>query len=1458
MTSLPPPPPRRTAADVAMALPRVHAHLAKENEYKQWPEFAASVHLLLAEADSYRKAGNPEFDEPLTRVFFEVKQFFEAHEMYYEQHKGPYRFTTAMPPKVTFPQRLAPYTRDLPDYDPARPGPGQGRLPPTYTSLIPRPDEVMDPPFRHWLPSYKGGFDWACFFKRPESMASYRDYLRFGLDAREMAKITPTSSSATATTPAKRMRVAVANMSKTITLTRTKTATGTSTTTTNPLVAGVDFAEMEKWNMAQVEFAWFHNLVHRDLNEMITHAEALFAPNANLSDRLRFALERGFFRAMTMNFLQLMTNSENRDINTPWRRVVFPAKREKFKTIHFNSIALPRREKANPMSGMTVYDRHVRFEPAPWVYWYNEWRREADFVSAWSRKRYNGQYWDNFKQIALPINYNGPHTFDPKCVYDKHWLTMGPKLVALQEVLEKLNVTHRRRLLQDVVLDMRDGVEGLDIPVGVVARPGVDSAPHKDTGVDQFLLVDEVDMAWLKLLTQPPTTKELSGLSPSNPEDTLTIILDHRLQSMFNDVQNNPFWVIDQNKGARQEYRARQISLEHLLPMINLGGREIATREWDQDSVTHYHAAPRLNATGAQIPNNLYQFSLKELMLHCSKLAEMGRIAYKRPENPDEFQGLWWSGKGMLYYYPDPRFASRGGFIVPVPPGVDPLTNFNLGTDTYAQQIVYPEERIRWCYEDDQANRVENWNLRRLYATHLFNRDKTPATATGPLRTAQDFEDDFEAVSAYKTGPGAASDSIEARRQSPSWGDLVDYRLVIAQNAAVPSKTSNFLRVLAYRAGRTIRHFRALQRRTALPSALKRAHLNAAIRDWRIDTVVPLPGHDPRRIGVSLPLVEEVIGRVDDKHPALASTDRTEVYRAIREGIVEDMVQNRVMLYPSRRTLYTDKAGGLEEIFMRANIWSWGAEAIRERQAPYRRKRFFDMRRWPVNKQAKESSRAAIRERRDEDPSIQSTSAWFRYGIKVGPQPRASASRGSSTVTELVQVIEDPVRARLCERIGTYVTSEVVKIAGTVADFGPGWQIDIKPPGTVSKDGTKGDDPCVCIAKPILRVKQQFIPGRAVFPMGDTLLQQVKISHDLEKILAPKEERSNIVGDIIGHMADWLTPPSKQIPLVPKMDLTKIPLSQDLGLKRKVPSSFIASDARAPKVQKLWKPEEGVKGEDSDDDKDWKAADDMIPAHLRDYGSAIARTTKRKDGTWRITIGETPVGSMGARGTKWQYSIKSGGGGYVGTSPMGRVLGRGATGGGGGGGPRPLSAAAQAMVAAAKANFDATFPRGYTILPTSGNRLLCALYAIAGSIQSQFPSQAAPTIDELYDHFQNPRDAGIRAQRAATGLPNMNDLGADQAASTLLDWSLHRGTAYQLGVFTPSTATTHMLMGVPTTAVAVAGTVWIQNNATQAGVDAAIRAEAAAARKKGGALTVAEIEGLWAAAPNHYSAMRPS
>lgn len=339
-------------------------------------------------------------------------------------------------------------------------------------------------------------------------------------------------------------------------------------------------------------------------------------------------------------------------------------------------------------------------------------------------------------------------------------------------------------------------------------------------------------------------------------------------------------------------------------------------------------------------------------------------------------------------------------------------------------------------------------------------------------------------------------------------------------------------------------------------------------------------------------------------------------------------------------------------------------------------------------------------------------------------------------------------------------------------------------------------------------------------------------------------------------MADWLTPPSKQIPLVPKIDLTKIPSSQDLGLKRKVPSSFTVSDARAPKAQKLWKPEEGAKGEDSDDDKDWKAADDMIPAHLRDYGSAVARTTKRKDGTWRITIGGTPTGSTGARGIKWEYPIKKEGGGYVGTGPKGRVLGRDPT--GGRGGPRPLSAAAQAMVAAAKANFDATFPRGYTTLPTSGNRLLCALYAIAGSIQSQFPAQTAPTIDELYDHFQNPRDAGIRAQRAATGLPNMNDLGADQAASTLLDWSLHRGTAYQLGVFTPSTATTHMLMGVPTTRFPIAGTVWIQNNTTQADVDAAIRAEAAAARKKGGALTVAEIEGVWAAAPNHYSAMRAS
>ncbi|ETS81817.1 hypothetical protein PFICI_06819 [Pestalotiopsis fici W106-1] len=1423
---------RRTPAQVQAQLPVAVFRLRQENDYNAatWPTAVAGYEDLLADADFYRKEEDPIFDTALTDIFNEAKMLLEVHERYCARVKGPYRFTTMRTPRLTFPTRMAPYTRDLPDPCCDE----KPRPPPTYTSLVPRPDQVMDPPFQPQLMSFKRGLDWKYFFKRKEAQEMYGDYRNFSVHADLWAKEPNTKE--------KRWRE------------------------THPWL-------QRNGNSKGINLAQFENKIYERLMQQSIPANLKFGHDIQalpLQDDKRFAVERGLRRVLIQKVLAIMDNSENREIGSAWRRVVLPKKPEKFKDIHFSAMALPRREKWNDDTHTFDVDRHKEYEPSPWVYWYNQWREQADYLSAWSRKQYQKRYWKDFKRIHLPVNYRGPYTFDDKNVWDKHWLAVGKKLVALKAVLEKLEQTNSRQMLTWCLADMRAGEAGEPLSDEVIPRPNIDLVTGRD---DKFQLVDDTDISWLKIFCLPPTSKALCGLSVTQPEDPLIIILDNRLQALMTDVHNNPFWVADHRKGdERPTYRPRQIALEHLLPMINLGGKEVASRQWEKDLVTVFHTPPKFELNGAPLPNALYQFSLKELKVYCSQLAEMGRISYKRPENPVGFKdGQWWSGKGMLYGYPDPNFASAGGFIVSVPPGVDAHDNFNVesSSDSEGNPLRYAEERIRWRHRDQAAVDAANAKNSEEYANVMMARNRA-AIHTDQL-PYQTWRNRYIVERFWKQGPEFPATSVQARRDCPSWEDLCDYKTVVNRDTGYSTKTTQFLRNLAYRMGRTLRSYRDLVKRTSRQSALKRTHCNTALREWKKH--VEKLWLDPAAangafIPIKLASANTVIAKADEQHPAAGSKNATEIFEVIRGGIIEDMVQDRVMLYPSRRTVFTDKHSQMFEFFERANIWSFGKEEVRERHAPYRRKRYFDMQRWPVSKQTKETTRTTIIERRDEDPSIQPVASFFKYGIKVGPTEMVPAN--SDVVSRLVGLISDPDKSNVAGQLVRYLSKEIVKIVETTDNFGPGWQIYVAPPGTSVQPSSKtisgGAVMPGAAFKPIARIKQQFIPGPAVFPMGDTLLQQVKISQELEKILDPTYQRSNRLGDIIGHMADWITPPPKRVSLLPDMDLTKTPSSVGLDLKRKVPTAFMASDGRVPKRQiihggtiargAITAGDSGDSESDADD-VEWEDADNILPSHLRSDGNEIVRTSRKKNGTWRIRlvpdledVMRLDVWGRMARGAKM-------------TTGNFYITGKTSALGGGASRPvtKPLSAAAQARLDAARADFNAIFPRGYAMLPTSGNRLLCALYAIIGSIQAQYPAETAPTIAELYDHFQHPRDSMIQTQRTITGLTNMNELGSDQAASTLLDWALARGRVYQLGVYAPATSMSHVLLGIPASHGTPTGTVWIQNNAQQAGIDALIAAEnAVIAKKKGASLTIAEIQAVWGSAgsSNHYSALRPN
>ncbi|KAH6657110.1 hypothetical protein BKA67DRAFT_554269 [Truncatella angustata] len=449
------------------------------------------------------------------------------------------------------------------------------------------------------------------------------------------------------------------------------------------------------------------------------------------------------------------------------------------------------------------------------------------------------------------------------------------------------------------------------------------------------------------------------------------------------------------------------------------------------------------------------------------------------------------------------------------------------------------------------------------------------------------------------------------------------------------------MRNLAYRMGRTIRQYRALQKRTSKPSALTRNHLNAALDEWKVHVKNVWDDEEARNdvtvIPVKLGKPNGVIERVDVKNKNKDSECTTTVFKEIRDGIIDDMVKNRVMLYPSRRALYTDRHRFMGEFYERANIWSWGSEPIRQRHSPYRRERYFDMRRWPLNRQPNEEMRTKITTRADEDPDMQAVSGFYKYNIKVGPVPMIPAQ--SDVVSKLIHLLGDPDKEIVAEQLIHSLSKEVVKIVKQVNEAsGTGWEFRVAPPGariagTVNK--TANITSAITRLRPIVRPKQIFIPGPAVFPMGDTLLQQVKLSQDLERILDPKP--TGVTSSFTEFFRDWLAP-AERVPLLPEIDLSKTPSTSRLNLKRKVNTAFVTADGRAPKKQKTstlcsqgsrrsnnvdsgggrGHPSDSGTGPESDTDthmSDILGYDHVIPAR-----GNTSQSKKRKDDTFQVNI----------------------------------------------------------------------------------------------------------------------------------------------------------------------------------------------------------------------------------------------
>lgn len=456
----------------------------------------------------------------------------------------------------------------------------------------------------------------------------------------------------------------------------------------------------------------------------------------------------------------------------------------------------------------------------------------------------------------------------------------------------------------------------------------------------------------------------------------------------------------------------------------------------------------------------------------------------------------------------------------------------------------HPEDRVRWRHKSRDDLAQSNQTYMDEYIDGVLDRVRTSPAPTAPI-PRETLEKNFTPERMWKRGD-YHSKTVERRRQAPSWDDLVDYRDVIEADVGLSDRTVQFFRNLAYRMGRTLRHYNWLLDRKALPSSFTRDDLHKTLDEWR-DNV-----QQGRMINNSilshpfkLSAPQEVIRNAQPWHASAKSEDVAEVYTTIRHGIIDDLVRNRTMLYPGRATAYTDRRKFLTQTYDRLNIWSWAADPVRRNHAVYRRERYFDMRRWPLNRQ-KEATRRRIESREDEDPSLQPVSAWHKYRIVVGPTPCKGIIRGTSVtrsrgedpcaeMNEILRTLDVP-RQKLTLKLWEDFLKDLRQVMGTrgIDTKNLFWRTRIVPPthqvvpsstagttdttrttgtkGTTRSTGTMATSGAGGAAgttgntgvkkvklQPMTRKDEVFIPGPAVFPMGDTLLQQVKISQEIER-----------------------------------------------------------------------------------------------------------------------------------------------------------------------------------------------------------------------------------------------------------------------------------------------------------------------------------------------------------------------
>lgn len=94
--------------------------------------------------------------------------------------------------------------------------------------------------------------------------------------------------------------------------------------------------------------------------------------------------------------------------------------------------------------------------------------------------------------------------------------------------------------------------------------------------------------------------------------------------------------------------------------------------------------------------------------------------------------------------------------------------------------------------------------------------------------------------------------------------------------------------------------------------------------------------------------------------------------------------------------------------------------------------------------------------------------------------------------------------------------------------------------------------------------------------------------------------------------------------------------------------------------------------------------------------------------------------------------------------------------------------------------YEKDFPTGAHRIPTSGNGLLCAWYALQNSIRAQFPQVPAPDVDDLGDIYKE-----LARREGEDFWGNVNNFHGDQATMVGQMWMQRHGMPIRVGVTWP-------------------------------------------------------------------------